>query len=152
VEKRKQLAWVTNRLKEDDRAFSVVERPMPELGATEEANTIRKRVEMVASSLAQLVSEEVYCRLDRVYMETILSNECDSIGSVGKEDQQITSLEEELESLYSEVGVLAEMSTKQQFSERILLELDRSRGQSQLALGQKLEDARFPVPFSRSRS
>jgi hypothetical protein len=149
MEKRKRLALVMNQLKEDDRAFLTAERLLSELTLTEDDKIVGQRVEELTCTLAQVVSEELYCRLDRLYLEAMLSGEFVAVEKVAKEDEQRAGLEEELESLYPEIDVLAEMSTKRQFGERILQELARARSQSQLTLRRKLEYVRSRVSYSK---
>lgn len=54
-------------------------------------------------------------------------------------------MEEELESLYPEIEILAEMSVKQQFHEPILREIHNQHSQLRAASSEKLERVRFPL-------
>ena len=58
--------------------------------------------------------EGVRTRLDRIYFESLRSSE-PTASSDHKDNQEITELKEELESLYSEILPVAQMSAGQQF-------------------------------------
>lgn len=102
-----------------------------------DASTV-KRTGHLSTMLSDYVAEEIHYRLDRLYLENIQANISPSTvdGTAG------TALEEELESLYPEIELLAEMSTRQQFHEPILRELQNEHGQLQNASREKLEQVR----------
>lgn len=93
--------------------------------------------------LAEYVGEEIHYRLDRLYLENILSGQIESGNgteeSGERAEEELVALGEELESLYPEIDVLAEMSTKQQFSEPILRELQNRHSQLRNTSHRKLE-------------
>jgi hypothetical protein len=95
--------------------------------------------------LADYSAEEIHYRLDRLYLETIQSKPSKS-GQIGTESGTIAALEEELESLYPEIEILAEMSTKQQFHEPILREIHNQHNQLQATSKEKLERVRLWHP------
>lgn len=134
---------MTARLKDDDRTFGALERLASGVDSTgENAAAVRQTVELSAT-LAEYVTEEIHHRLDRLFLENIHDSQLDSDKPTETSDNQqeeiIAALEEELESLYPEIGVLAEMSTKQQFSEPILRQLQNHHGQLRVASHRKLE-------------
>lgn len=88
--------------------------------------------------LADYTAEEIHYRLDRLYLEAIQAGKSGG-GQTASGDETIAALREELESLYPEIGVLADMSTKQQFHEPILREMHNEHGQLRAASQQKLE-------------
>jgi hypothetical protein len=60
--------------------------------------------------------------------------------SAHTETEVIAGLEEELDSLYPEIDILTEISTKQQFVEPILQELQNHHGQLRIASHEKLDN------------
>jgi hypothetical protein len=119
------LLSVTAKLKDDDRALAKAETLASGLESTEEDHILKNRAAELTSALSKFVSEEIYCRLDRLYLETLEAGHYLS-GEAVETNDSIVVLEEDLESLYSEVEVLAEMSARQQFGEQILRELQRN--------------------------
>lgn len=86
--------------------------------------------------LSDYVAEEIHYRLDRLYLETIHAGGSNPDVMDGTAS---TALEEELESLHPEIEILAEMSTRQQFHEPILRELQNEHDQLRVAAQEKLE-------------
>jgi hypothetical protein len=143
TERRQVLSWATTKLKEHDRTFSNAERLLLDLESKEDDDVMKNRALELTSTLSRLVSEELYWRLDRLYMETLLGRMATSMGLSEEEDaEQIAGLEEELEALYPEIDALAEMSAKQQFGERIQREFYRNRSQLQSTSKSKLDEVR----------
>ncbi|KAL1967782.1 hypothetical protein VTN77DRAFT_2471 [Rasamsonia byssochlamydoides] len=138
AEKRQLLMSVTAKLKDDDRALAKAETLASELESTEEDHILKKRAAELTSALSRFVSEEIYCRLDRLYLETLKAGDCVS-GEAAATDDSIIVLEQDLESLYSEIEVLAEISARQQFGEQILRELQRNHDQLNSTLEGKLD-------------
>ena len=99
-----------------------------------------KRTSYLSTMLSEYVAEEIHYRLDRLYLESIHAN----IASSTLDGATNTELEEELESLYPEIELLAEMSTRQQFHEPILRELQNEHGQLREASQEKLEQVHGP--------
>lgn len=106
---------------------------------TDDASIVR-RVEDLTATLSQLISEEIHCRLDRLYLEGMQTTNADSNASTGDDHEMYNGLQAELESLYPEIGVLAEMSVKQQFGDPILRQVQQRRDQSHNATQKNLED------------
>ncbi|KAJ5122880.1 hypothetical protein N7526_009817 [Penicillium atrosanguineum] len=102
-----------------------------------DASTVKRTADLSAM-LAETTAQEIHYRLDRLYLEAIQSSKSD-YGQVAVEDETFSALEEELESLYPEIEILAEMSTKQQYHEPILREIHREQGQLRAASQQRLE-------------
>lgn len=141
AEKRQFLLSVTAKLKDDDRALAKAESLASELESTEEDHILKKRAAELTSALSRFVSEEIYCRLDRLYLEALEAGD-DVSSEVVKTDDSLLVLEQDLESLYPEIEVLAEMSARQQFGERILRELQRNHDQLNSTLEGKLDTVR----------
>jgi hypothetical protein len=102
-----------------------------------DASTVKRTNHLIAM-LSDYVAEEIHYRLDRLYLETLRADS----NSSSLDGATSTALEEELESLYPEIELLAEMSTRQQFHEPILRELQREHGQLRMASQEKLEQVR----------
>ena len=131
---------LTSRLKEDDRILAGLERLTSGIKSAGNDASVAKRTEQLGAVLAEYVAEEIHCRLDRLYLESIQANQAGSKQAAGEhEEEAVAALREELESLYPEVDVLAEMSTKQQFSEPVLRELRNRHGQLRNTSQGKLE-------------
>jgi hypothetical protein len=72
--------------------------------------------------------EGIRTKLDRIYLETL--NSSNTLNSHGS-DQESHDLQEELESLYSEILPVAQMSAEQQYLEPALKTIAASNGQGQ---------------------
>lgn len=103
-----------------------------------DASTV-KRTSHLSAMLSDYVAEEIHYRLDRLYLETIHAG---SSSSDAMDETTSTALEEELEALYPEIEILAEMSTRQQFHEPILRELLNEHDKLRMASQEKLEQVR----------
>lgn len=140
---RRVLSSLTTRLKEDDRILTGLENLASGINSNGDDATVAKRTEQLGAMLAEYVAEEIHYRLDRMYLESVLAGQATSGQPVEEsnehEQEELVALGEELESLYPEIDVLAEMSTKQQFSEPILRELQNRHGQLRNASHGKLE-------------
>ena len=120
---------ITERLKDDDRALNRVEKVAATLATVETAGgpdkEVSSRAASLASILAHLRTETLQSRLDRVYLETLYDTSAASrLASAGVEHDEIAmqqkSLQDELDSLYSEIQGLAAMSVEQEFKAPIM--------------------------------
>ncbi|KAL5335013.1 hypothetical protein BJX70DRAFT_390968 [Aspergillus crustosus] len=135
---KKILSILTTRLKDKDKLLSDLEWLALDVKASDDDATILKRSSGLSRVLAQYIAEEIYCRLDRLYLEKILEGSATvSDVSTKKDAGAVAGLEEEMDSLYPEIDILAEMSTKQQFVEPILRDLQNRHGQLRIASHQK---------------
>ncbi|KAJ5964662.1 uncharacterized protein N7479_004538 [Penicillium vulpinum] len=138
AESKRILASLSTRLKQDDKALASLETLMCSIKYRgNDASTI-KRTNHLSVMLSDYVAEEIHYRLDRLYLETIHAggSNHDAIDMATS-----TALEEELESLYPEIEILAEMSTRQQFHEPVLRELQNEHDQLRVASHEKVEQA-----------
>ncbi|KAL4916903.1 hypothetical protein BDW62DRAFT_92917 [Aspergillus aurantiobrunneus] len=137
---KKILSALTTRLKENDNLLSDLERLATGVKSSDGDVSIMRRMSELSTALARYVTEEIYCRLDRLYLEKILrDNGATSDGPSDKEAETVLGLEQEMDSLYPEIDVLAEMSTKQQFVEPVLRQLQNHYGQLRVVSHQKLD-------------
>ncbi|KAJ6124826.1 hypothetical protein N7471_012143 [Penicillium samsonianum] len=138
VESKRILASLSTRLKQDDKALASLETLMSSIKYRgNDASTV-KRTNHLSTILSDYVAEEIHYRLDRLYLETIHAGGSNADAMDGATS---TALEEELESLYPEIEILAEMSTRQQFHEPILRALQNEHDQLRVASQEKLEQA-----------
>jgi hypothetical protein len=138
AEKRQTMLAVTSTLKDHDRTLTKAETGAAELDSREDDQKLRMRVTNLTSTLAKLVSDEIHCRLDRLYLETLQRLEGESnMASNGGESA--FALEEDLQSLYSEIEILADMSASHQFGQPISRELQRINTQMSHSVEEKLE-------------
>ncbi|KAJ5898588.1 hypothetical protein N7504_008876 [Penicillium tannophilum] len=139
VESKQILSLLSTRLKHDDRILGILENLMPEVKSNgNDASTV-KRAAHLSEILADHSAEEIHYRLDRLYLESIGAGEAKDLNYTQAEAETISALEEELESLYPEIEILAEMSTKQQFHEPILREIHNEHSQLRVTSQHKLE-------------
>lgn len=87
---------------------------------------------LICANLGRLIKttvETLRTRLDRIYLEAILAAErSGDVKAATQED--VKALEEELESLYSEILPVAQMSAEQQHLEPALKSTNAQSGQS----------------------
>lgn len=139
------LASLAARFKEDDRILVDLEKLGAGIKSTGDDVVVLKKTSDLGTLLSQLVAEEIQCRLDRLYVESLQTygKDAEDMPLNANEDEALVALEGELESLYPEIDVLAEMSTKRQFSELILRELENHHGQLRIASHEKLDHVRL---------
>ncbi|KAJ5946262.1 hypothetical protein N7454_003101 [Penicillium verhagenii] len=141
VESKRILSLLSTRLKNDDKVLAALESMMPEVKSNNiDASTV-KRAAHLSETLADYSAEEIHYRLDRLYLESIGTGDMNPTHEL--EGETVSALEEELESLYPEIEILAEMSTKQQFHEPILREIHNEHSQLRVTSQQKLEKAQM---------
>ncbi|KAF4974338.1 hypothetical protein F66182_17657, partial [Fusarium sp. NRRL 66182] len=99
---------------------------MADSESTEADGQMERRALDLISVLSRLTSEEIRCRLDRLYLEVLLSDSEVVADVSGIKDVKV-ALEEDLESLYSEIEVLSEMSARQEFGQPMLGELRKNK-------------------------
>lgn len=92
-----------------------------------------KKASQLSAALVEYAADEVYCRLDRLYLDIVQTSNLTSDDMRINKDGAVATLEENLESLYFEIDILAQMSTNQQFNVPILREIQNQRGQERNA-------------------
>ncbi|KAL4980021.1 hypothetical protein BDW66DRAFT_126682 [Aspergillus desertorum] len=140
VDGKKILSALAARLKDNDRLLSDLEDLASGVKSSDGDISIMKRTTELSSVLSQYVAEEIYYRLDRLYLEKVLNSDNSSSGdATDKDSRAVVGLEQEMDSLYPEIDILAEMSIKQQFVEPILRQLQIHHGKLRIASHQKLD-------------
>lgn len=138
AENKRILSSLSTQLKQDDKMLAGLEALISGIKLNgSDASTVKRTADLSAM-LADTTAQEIHYRLDRLYLETIQSGRSD-YGQTAVEDEAVSAIQEELESLYPEIEILAEMSTKQQFQEPILREIRHEHGQLRAASQHKLE-------------
>lgn len=134
AEKRQTFQAVASKLKNDDRRLAAAESLAADLESSREDGLLLQRAGELAGTLAQLRSEEIYTRLDRIYLESL--SESSSTGQPAEEE--ISLLEQDLDSLYPEIEVLAQMAARQQYEQPIICEVQRGRQEMTQSIEEKL--------------
>ena len=121
--------------------LGALERLASDANATEDNVAAIRRMADLDALFAGYVIEEVQCRLDRTFLEVITDGHSafDIFAGADNEKELAGALEGELESLFPEIGVLAEMSTRRQFIQPIMRELKIRYDQSCAVSHRKLE-------------
>ncbi|KAE8412061.1 vacuolar H+/Ca2+ exchanger [Aspergillus pseudocaelatus] len=139
VDSKRILSTLAAWLKEDDRALVDLERLGSGMGSTGDDASVVKRTSELSTILADCLAEEIQCRLDRVYLENLRAGLFKANQNLnGAVDEVTIALEGELESLYPEIDMLAEMYTKQQYTAPISRALQNHHDQWHIASHKKL--------------
>lgn len=142
AENKRILSSLSTQLKQDDKVLASLETLISSTKSNRSDASTVKRTADLSAMLAETTAQEIHYRLDRLYLETIQTSNSD-YGQAAVENETFSALEEELESLYPEIEILAEMSTKQQYHEPILREIHHEHGQRRAASQQRLETVRL---------
>jgi hypothetical protein len=138
---RKILSVLAVRVKDDDRIIADLEQSVSGIQVTTDDASITKGASELGSLLAEYMADEIHCRLDRLYLESVKVGRADTADRATEtEEEALMTLGDELESLYPEIDILAEMSTRQLFNEPILRELQNVHGQLRMASHKRLEN------------
>jgi small-conductance mechanosensitive channel len=99
-----------------------------------------ERIRDLCARLIKHTVEGIRTRLDRIYLQAP-----NSAPNGHEDDQESVDLQEELESLYSEILPVAQMSAEQQFLEPALREIAARDGQDQERSVKAVKYVRAPV-------
>lgn len=144
-ENKRILSSLSTQLKYDDKALAILEALVSGVKSNRSDALTMKRATDLSAMLADYSAEEIHYRLDRIYLEAIQAG-TPEYDRAFADAETIAALQEELESLYPEIEVLAELSTKQQFHEPILREIHNEHSQLRAASQQKLEQV-WTTPY-----
>jgi hypothetical protein len=89
--------------------------------------------------------EGIRTKLDRIYLGE-LKSVSEPLNGQDLDDQEIADLQEELESLYSEILPVAQMSTEQQYLQPALHEIASRGSQGQERLVKAVKYVWYPYP------
>ncbi|EEH22463.1 hypothetical protein PABG_04674 [Paracoccidioides brasiliensis Pb03] len=132
------LPMLAGKLKDDDRSMLGLERIASTVQIDGDDKELSTRATQLTAKLAGYLAEEVRSRLDRLYLEAIHNG---ASGADQDEDKNtpLATLQEEINSLYSEIEILAEMTTQQQFKVPILRALQSRSTETRSTSQQQLE-------------
>lgn len=129
-ESRKDLTSIVDEvLQSDDKLLSSLQKLGWELETEDREET--ESVDQLREICARLIKYTVECirtRLDRSYLESLHSFSKSGSGNQAPKEE-IAALQDELESLYSEILPVAQMSVEQQWLEPSLRSLSAKTGQ-----------------------
>lgn len=113
-------------LKSDDKLLLSLQKLASDLEPQHEDDGVMTHIRELCARLIKHTVEGIRAKLDRIYLGVLT----DSKNTDGSEDSQdSTELQEELESLYSEILPVAQMSAEQQFLQPALREIRARDGQ-----------------------
>lgn len=101
----------------DDQLLTRINELMTGLPDLDFQNEVEKsRTQTLCARLAGFISDEIRCRLDRIYLEALASSHAsDQIRNIENLAPE-ASLKTELETLYTEIGAVAQMCVEQAFT------------------------------------
>lgn len=134
-------------LRSDDKLLLSLEKLSGDLEPGKEGDeAVVDRIKELCARLIKHTVEGIRTKLDRVYLEGLGAHN----SSIGRhEEQEVNDLQEELESLYSEVLPVAQMSAEQQFLEPALRALAASDGQGQERTVHAVKYVRFSEHYPK---
>lgn len=138
-ENKRILSSLSAQLKSDDKVLAVLETLVSGVKSDRNDASIIRRTTELRTMLANYSAEEIHYRLDRIYLQET-QGEIPDFDQGPSNTEFIAALKEELESLYPEIEVLAELSTRQQFHEPVLREIHVEQSQLRAASHQRMEE------------
>ncbi|KAE8348221.1 hypothetical protein BDV28DRAFT_103889 [Aspergillus coremiiformis] len=140
VDSKRILSSLASWLKEDDGILADLEQLTSGISLIGDDASAVKRTSGLSTILAQCLAEEIQCRLDRVYLENLRAGQFKVTRKPDmSECEGLLALEGELEALYPEIDILAEMYTRQHYATPILQELQLHHGQLRISSHKKLD-------------
>jgi SUMO ligase MMS21 Smc5/6 complex component len=150
---------VDNILKSDDKLLLSLQKLASDLdpGQSGDDDTIARIRDLCArylvsqemsdtySNVSRLIKhtvEGIRTRLDRIYLDTLKSS--NTSNGHDSDNQEVSDLQEELESLYSEILPVAQMSAEQQYLEPALRVIAATNGQGQERSVKAVKYVSFP--------
>ena len=117
-------------LKSDDKLLLSLQKLASDLdpGTSGDDDTIARIRELCARLIKHTV-EGIRTRLDRIYLDALKSS--NTSNGHREDSQEVNDLKEELESLYSEILPVAQMSAEQQYLEPALRTIAATSGKGQ---------------------
>ncbi|OJK03343.1 hypothetical protein ASPACDRAFT_74934 [Aspergillus aculeatus ATCC 16872] len=139
TEGRRLLSSLTTRLKDDEKTLAHLERVAHGIEYAGNDASISRQATDLGVHHAQYVAGEIEHRLDRLYLEIVQKVHGVMQDETTRADSDVSeALEAELGSLYSEIGILAELSTIQQLVDPIHREIQSHHGALCASSNQKL--------------
>lgn len=118
-------------LRSDDRLLSSLQKLANDLDPvqSEDTDTIA-RIKELCARLIKYTVEGIRTKLDRIYLEA-LNSPVQRTDGHDTTDQEVSDLQDELESLYAEILPVAQMSAEQHYLEPALRDISATKGQGQ---------------------
>ncbi len=135
---------ITELLRKDDKILFELEKATGEEDVPKDQGKMAARVEHLCSTLAALKSQAIQCRLDYIYLEAQNSPIPATVRGSTDDEAELLSLQEELDSLYSEIAPVAEMAVQQEFKEPIMLAMNERQYEAITQADRRLEYVRLP--------
>ena len=117
-------------LREDDQVLLQIERAAARITPTAYDYTPIQKAKTMCAKLIVSLTEEIRCRLDRIYLQALISISDTGQSSADIDNDLQLSLEVELESLYTEIGNLNQVFVKQEFQKPLVHASSRSASRS----------------------
>ncbi|EGC41893.1 conserved hypothetical protein [Histoplasma capsulatum var. duboisii H88] len=130
------LPQLAGKLKDDSQSLQSLEKIASIIQIDTADKELSARATELTAKLSRYLVEEVHSRLDRVYIEYLQSN---APGIDEGDEEALATLQEEINSLYSEIEILSEMTTQQEFKVPILRALQSSGAEARSTSQQQLE-------------
>ena len=116
--------------KSDDKLLLSLQKLASDLDpGSPENDGLIERIRELCARLIKHTVEGIRTRLDRIYIEAL--SDSNTTNRHGSDDQEVIDLQDELESLYSEILPVAQMSAEQQFLQPALRTIAASGGRNQ---------------------
>lgn len=103
------------------------------------------RSRTLCEELSTYLVDEIRCRLDRIYLESRQSPTESSRTCSENEVELESSLKAELDSLYSEITAVAQMSASQEFEKPLIEATTKKKVQNDAYVGSVLDHVRYLV-------
>ena len=141
VERKAILSLLTSRLKDDDQELASLQRAATDVKSTGDDQAVMERALQLSPLLSEYTADEVYCRLDRLFLDSLRVSGAESVRLPGHPgtDDTVAALEGELDELYPEIGDLSQMSAEQQFNQPIMREIRSHHDHERLSAHRTLE-------------
>lgn len=138
------LPAISELLRKDDRILSELEKAAGGEDVPKDQGKMAAGVESLCSTLAALKSRAIQCRLDYIYIEAQNNTSPTTRQRSTDDEAELLSLQEELDSLYSEIAPVAEMAVQQEYKEPIMHTLDKKHHEAVTHADRRLEYVRRP--------
>ncbi len=141
---------VAESLQKDDRVLARIDRLAGELEASDVDDGQQiTRSRNLCEKLGTYLADETRCRLDRIYLETSQSHTKPSKKCSQDQVELESSLKAELDSLYSEISAVAQMSASLEFETPLIEATQQEMVQHNENIGSVLDHVRFCPVYTR---
>ena len=117
---------VLRNLQEDDNSFLDVERRAADVNTELPNDRLSSDIQQMCSRLASCLAQEVRCRLDRIFLETLSAPQRTDMFHSEANGELQSSLQVELDSIYTEIPSVIEMSIAHEYQTPLIDSLTSS--------------------------